>query len=94
MPMYNLLEYSKNYSDANASLYLFSRDSGGNLSTTNVAVPVAAGADDAASITALLTARNVTLADEGFIAKKPQDTEADGTKNLEIVVPLKYLSNF
>ena len=87
MPMYNFLEYSKNYSDTTGSFYRFSRDSGGDLSTTNTAAAVL-GADNA------INARPVTLADQGFVAKKPQDTLADGTVDMEIVVPLKYLSNF
>ena len=35
MPMYNLLEYSKNYRDAKASLYQFAEDSGGDRTVAN-----------------------------------------------------------
>ena len=69
MPMYNITEYSDNYSKTPGSLWQYYRD-----------VP------------------NDNLTDsESFKSKRkiPGNTPAGGnTKDFEIIVPLKYLSNF
>ena len=63
MPLYNVLEYSQNYSKTTGSLYQYKRDKEG---------AIAADIDNRSAGT----------------------TAADGTLNVEIHVPLKYLSNF
>ena len=69
MPMYNLIEYSDNYSKASESLWLYYKD----IPNDNLARP------------------------ESFKykAKITGKTSNNGNiKDVEIIVPLKYLSNF
>ena len=69
MPMYNLIEYSDNYSKTSGSLWQYYKDE-----------------------------PNDNLTDSESIRFKIEitgNTPADGnTKDVEIIVPLKYLSNF
>ena len=73
MPMYNLIEYSDNYSDTSGSLWQFKRDE----------------IEDNA---------NVTIANSSpfnYKSKFVGDTNnTEDLKDVKIVVPLKYLSNF
>ena len=79
MPMYNLIEYGDNYSGTSGSLSQFKRDKV-NMNNGNPA--------------------NVTTDDSSSFKYKSSFfkplTAADTTafKNVKIVVPLKYLSNF
>ena len=79
MPMYNLIEYSDNYSDTSGSLWQFKRVEQ-NMNNGNPA--------------------NFTTADSTSFKYKSSFfnplTAADNgvSKNVEIAVPLKYLSNF
>ena len=69
MPMYNLIEYSDNYSKTSGSLWQYYKDDPNNNLTDS----------------------------ESFKSKVKitQNTPAAGnTKDVEIIVPLKYLSNF
>ena len=80
MPMYNLLEYSKNYRKTTGSFWNYYRDEpnssiGGESNNVNYSIKDAKSFDYKTSITGKL---------EGI----------DRTKDFEIVVPLKYLSNF
>ena len=69
MPMYNLIEYSDNYSKTSGSLWQYQKDD-----------------------------PNVNLANSEsfkYKVKRTRKTSVDGnTKDVEILVPLKYLSNF
>ena len=69
MPMYNLIEYSDNYSKTSGSLWQYYKDD-----------------------------PNVNLANSEsfkYKVKRTRKTSVDGnTKDVEILVPLKYLSNF
>ena len=78
MPMYNLIEYSNNYSKTTESLWQYCKD-----------IP----ARDANNIIEAFTAGNTTDS-FNFKAKITDRTRYDGTKDVEIIVPLKYLSNF
>ena len=73
IPMYNLIEYSDNYSDTSGSLWQFKRDE----------------IEDNA---------NVTIANSSpfnYKSKFVGDTNnTEDLKDVKIVVPLKYLSNF
>ena len=69
MPMYNLIEYSDNYSKTCGSLWQYYRDD----SNDNLA--------DSESFTSKIKITGKTLA-------------AGNEKDVEIMVPLKYLSNF
>ena len=80
IPMYNLLEYSKNYRNTTGSLWNFYRDEpnsgiGGRNNNVNYSIKDSKSFDYKASITVKLNG-------------------IDRTKDVEIVVPLKYLSNF
>ena len=80
MPMYNMLEYSKNYSETSGSLYNFVRDTG----RTGVA-----------GEPAWVPANDTTFESKKLGATVAPAAAGDpGTLNVEIVVPLKYLSNF
>ena len=78
MPMYNLIEYSDNYVKTTGSLWQYCKD-----------IP----ARDNNNLIAEFTAGNTTDS-SNFKAKITGQTGDDGTKDVEIIVPLKYLSNF
>ena len=78
MPMYNLIEYSDNYAKATGSLWQYCKD----IPARNV--------DDEIIV---FDVNNVTDS-FNFKVKITARTGNDGTKDVEIMVPLKYLSNF
>ena len=80
MPMYNLIEYSDNYSDSSGSLYQLKRDeSPMNNNPLNVA---------------LINSSSFTYK-ANFLGKATDAGDNDKSlKNTKIVVPLRYLSNF
>ena len=69
MPMYNLIEYSNNYSKTSGSLWQYYRDEPDD----NIA--------NSESFTSKIKITGNT-------------PDADNKTNIEIVIPLKYLSNF
>ena len=71
MPMYNLIEYSDNYSKKSGRLWINYREE-----------------------PALLNAADDNSAFFKFKQKMTGATDDDGTKNVEIMVQLKCLSNF
>ena len=79
MPMYNLIEYSDNYSKTFGSLRQYCKD-----------VP----AVDNNNNTITNFAENNLTDSFNFKTKMTGQTGDNGTKNVEIMVPLKYLSNF
>ena len=78
MPMYNLIEYSNNYAKTTGSLWQYCKD-----------VPALNGNDEII----FFTEGNATDS-FNFKVKFTDLTGNHGTKNVEIMVPLKYLSNF
>ena len=78
MPMYNLIEYSDNYAKTTGSLWEYCKD-----------VPARNADDDI-----VIFAEDNTTDSFKFKAKITDQTGNDGTKDVEIMVPLKYLSNF
>ena len=78
MPMYNLIEYSDNYAKTTGSLWQYCKD-----------IPARDNNDEFAAF----DASNLTDSIK-FKAKITGKTGDDGTKDVEIMVPLKYLSNF
>ena len=78
MPMYNLIEYSDNYAKTTGSLWQYCKD-----------IPALNANDE---ITAF-DANNLTDS-FNFKVKITGQSDDDGTKDVEIMVPLKYLSNF
>ena len=79
IPMYNLIEYSDNYSKPSGILWQYCGD-----------VPVV---NDDSEITDF-TEANATTDSFNLKEKLTGQTSNNGTKNVEITVPLKYLSNF
>ena len=79
MPMYNLIEYSDNYAKTTGSLWQYCKD-----------IPARNNANNAIIV---FDVNNVTDLFK-FKAKITGQTGNDGTKDVEIMVPLKYLSNF
>ena len=78
MPMYNLIEYSDNYAKTTGSLWQYCKD-----------IPARNANDEI-----VIFAENNTTDSFNFKAKITDQTGNDGTKDVEIIVPLKYLSNF
>ena len=78
MPMYNLIEYSDNYSKTAGSLWQCYKD-----------IPARNNNDEI-----VIFRFNNATDSFNFKAKITGQTGDDGTKDVEIMVPLKYLSNF
>ena len=79
MPMYNLIEYRDSYAKTTGSLWQYCKD-----------IPARSNANNAIII---FSEDNITDSFK-FKAKITGQTGNDGTKDAEIMVPLKYLSNF
>ena len=78
MPLYNLIEYRDNYSKTSGSLWQYCKD-----------IPAVDNNN------AIVNFTDDNLTDSfNFKAKMTGQTGDNGTKNVEIIVPLKYLSNF
>ena len=78
IPMYNLIEYSDNSSKTSASLWQYCEDIPA-VNNTNALIN--------------FTENNLTVS-FNFKVKMTGQTGKDGTRNVETMVPLKYLSNF
>ena len=78
MPMYNVIEYSDSCAKTTGSLWQYCKD-----------IP----ARDANNIIEEFTGGNTTDS-FNFKAKITGQTGSDGRNDVEITVPLKYLSNF
>ena len=79
MPMYNLIEYSDNYAKTTGSLWQYCKDIPARNANTDETIAFDAN----------------NIADSfKFKAKITGQSGNDGAKDVEIMVPLKYLSNF
>ena len=78
MSIYNLIEYSDNYAKTTGSLWQYCKDIPARNNNNEITV----------------FRRNNLTDSFNFKAKITGQTDDDGTKNVEIMVPLKYLSNF
>ena len=78
MPMYNLIEYSDNYAKTTGSLWEYSKDILARNDNNEITV---------------FTRNNLTDS-FNFKVKFTGQTGNNGTKDVEIMVPIKYLSNF
>ena len=78
MPMYNLIEYSDNYAKTTGSLWQYCKD-----------IPALNANDDS-----IIFAEGNTTDSFNFKVKIIGRTGNNGIKDVEIMVPLKYLSNF
>ena len=81
MPMYNLLEYSKNYRKTTGSLWNYYRDEPSN--------PLSSNSESFKYKTSITgNTYNLGVGDAGYDANKV------GKNKTEIAIPLKHLSNF
>ena len=81
MPMYNLIEYSKNYRKTTGSLWNYYRDEPSN--------PLSSNSESFKYKTSITgNTYNIGAGEEGYDANKV------GKNETEVVIPLKYLSNF
>ena len=100
MPMYNLLEYSKNYSKTSASLWNYYRDEltdeTNDNSCPNKNVINSKSFKYKASITGSTYnfPRRIIGADGNPVNNPNYDRNKKGTKEVEIAVSLKHLGNF
>ena len=78
MPMYNLIEYSDNYAKTSGSLCQYCKDIPARINNNEITEFTGGNTTDSLN----------------FKAKITSQTGDDGTKDVEIMVPLKYLSNF
>ena len=78
MPMYNLIEYSDNYAKTTGSLWQCCKDIPARNANNEI----------------IIFSEDKTTDSFKFKAKITGQTGNDGTKDVKIMVPLKYLSNF
>ena len=91
MPMYNLLEYSKHYSKTTGSLWNYYKDEPNNPPLNNY------NADSITNSASFKYKTSITGKTSNISQENSANTEQVNTKikkNLNIVVPLKHLSNF
>ena len=89
MPMYNLLEYSKNYRKTMGWLYNYYRDELTNDNNNNFANRNVVNSNTFKYKNKIISnTYNVDAATAGYDANK------NGTQEVEIAITLKYLSNF
>ena len=83
MPVYNLIEYSDNYSDSSGSLYQFKRDESPMNDNNNNPLNITLN-------------NSSSFKYKASLLEKADDLDGNdrSLKNAKIVVPLKYLSNF
>ena len=78
MPMYSLIEYSDNYQDSSATLYQYKRDE----------------PPEAAAIADLTANNSSSFKYKINLLGDPVHAGGIARRNIKVVVPLKYLSNF
>ena len=78
MPMYKLIEYSDNYEKTIGSLWQYCKDIPARNANNNITEFADGNTTDSFK----------------FKSKITGETGNDGTKDVEVMVPLKYLSNF
>ena len=81
MPIYNLLEYSKNYKKATKSLQNYYRDEQSDPLSSSY---------ESFKYNTSITGNTYSIGD----GKKNYDENKIGKKETEVVIPLKHLSNF
>ena len=89
MPMYNLLEYRKNYKKTIGSLYNYYRDELINDVKNNF-VNINVANSNAFKYKNKITGNTYNIA----AAAADYDANKEGTRVIELAIPLKYLGNF
>ena len=92
MPMYNLLEYSKNYRKTIGSLYNYYRDelTNDDIPAGNVFNNITVVNSNAFKYKNKITANTYNV----LVGVASYDAAKNGTKGIELAIPLKYLGNF
>ena len=85
MPMYNLIEYSDNYSKTSGSLQQYCKETPATDDDADIANFNGANATDSFNFKTKITGQTAANNNNGNIA---------GIVDVEIMVPLKCLSNF
>ena len=85
MPMYNLIEYSDNYSKTSGSLWQYCKEIPAVNNAGNIVDFNGANATDSFNFKTKITGQTAANNNNGNIA---------GRADVKIMVPLKYLSNF
>ena len=85
MPMYNLIEYSDNYSKTCRSLWQYCKEIPAENNNGNIVDFNGANATDSFNFKTKITGQTADNSNNGNIAVRV---------DVEIMVPLKYLSNF
>ena len=89
MPIYNLLEYSKNYRETIGSLYNYYRDELTDDNNNNFANKNVVNSNTFKYKNKIIgNTYNVDAGADGYDANK------NGTQTIELAIPLKYLGNF
>ena len=101
MPMYNLLEYSKNYRKIIGSLYNYYRDElnndadNNNFADNNVVSSNTVNYKNKIIGNTYNVDSTIVLAAGGArLANPDYDANNSGKKSIELAIPLKYLGNF
>ena len=100
MPMYNLLEYSNNYSKTSDSLWNYYRDEltddtiDNNGPNKNVIKSKSFKYKTSTTGSTCNVPRRITGADGNPVNNPNYDRNKRGTKEFKIAVPLKHLGNF
>ena len=101
MPMYNLLEYSKNYRKTTGSLYNYYRDELNNDANLNNFANNNVISSEAFKYKAKIISNTYNInstilnpAGNARVDNGNYDAERSGKKNVELAIPLKYLGNF
>ena len=98
MPMYNLVEYSKNYRKTAGSLWNYYRDEPNNHRLNDYDPPTVNGnADPMKNPESFKYKSSITWKTCNANQESSENSEQENTKtkkNLEVIVPLKYLSIF
>ena len=95
MPMYNLLEYSKNYRKTRGSLYNHYRDElNDDANLNNFANNNVVSSNSFQYNNKIIGNVDSTIVPAaGGVANHNYDANNSGKKNVELVIPLKYLGN-
>ena len=99
MPMYNLIEYSKNYRKTTGSLWNYYRDEltddrNNNFPNKNLNNSELFKYKTSVTESTYNVDEKTTKAESDEIDNPADDANKSGKKEVEIAVPLKYLSNF
>ena len=98
MPLYNLLEYSKNYRKTRGSLWNYQSDEPDNPPINDDdPLTVICNPDTIKNSESFKSKNSITGKTSNENQENGENTEQENTKtktNLEIVAPLKHLSNF